>query len=381
MREALAAREISSVYRQLRRHGVSQRLIAAMTGQSQSEVSEILKGRQVMAYDVLVRIADGLGVARGYMGLAYDEATAIQVVGNAGGQQAEEDESVKRRKFLAHAAQVSMGAAVFGSSAEAWATRPARTPAPGRIGMTDVRKMETASRVLRAMNDQYGREFVRKSVEAQLFEVKLAIDRAESEEVRIRIDQVAVALDVLLAEPAPDHLDASSVPEDDGVGLYRPLSRLPRCTVGWVTHVLPEGERTRYLDECLSELDELAQLPQRRRAQFAYLLNLLVRIPSLRLALNKSTPAGQGVKPVVAPVEALSRVVDSKERTQNLFRLLRLVVIGLAVVLGEVFAFLAFVSYSPMAGMIIGLLTTVPAAGLAIKGRRRVRRRPKRSSA
>ena len=64
MRAALASREISAVYRLLRKHGVSQRQIAAMTGQSQSEVSEILKGRQVMAYDVLTRIADGLGDPR-----------------------------------------------------------------------------------------------------------------------------------------------------------------------------------------------------------------------------------------------------------------------------------------------------------------------------
>src|SRR5256885_3235835 len=81
MRNALAAREVSTVYRLLRRTGVSQRQIAAMTGQSQSEVSEILKGRQVMAYDVLARIADGLGVPRGYMGLAYDEVTADRVDG------------------------------------------------------------------------------------------------------------------------------------------------------------------------------------------------------------------------------------------------------------------------------------------------------------
>src|SRR5215831_8301066 len=101
MREALAGREISAVYRNLRKEGISQRQIAALTGQSQSEVSEILKGRQVMAYDVLARIADGLGVPRGYMGLAYDEATEIQVVGAADEQQAEEDESVKRRNFLA----------------------------------------------------------------------------------------------------------------------------------------------------------------------------------------------------------------------------------------------------------------------------------------
>src|ERR1700709_835568 len=128
MREALSKREISTVYRLLRQHGVSQRQIAAMTGQSQSEVSEILKGRQVMAYDVLTRISDGLGVPRGYMGLAYDEATAIRVVGAAGGQQAEEDESVKRRRFLAHAAQVTMGAAVLGTESGNWSDNLATTP-------------------------------------------------------------------------------------------------------------------------------------------------------------------------------------------------------------------------------------------------------------
>ena len=171
MRDALAAREISTVYRLLRRVGISQRQIAAMTGQSQSEVSEILKGRQVMAYDVLARISDGLGVPRGYMGLAYDEATAVQVVGAGGAaseQQAEEGEAVKRRKFLAHAAQVTMGAAVFGSAPDAWASAPARTPAPGRIGMTDVRQVEAATRALRALDYQYGGGFCRDAVVAQL---------------------------------------------------------------------------------------------------------------------------------------------------------------------------------------------------------------------
>ena len=107
MRSALAAREVSTIYKLLRRRGVSQRQIAAMTGQSQSEVSEILKGRQVMAYDVLVRIADGLGVPRGYMGLAYDEVTAARVAATREAPEAEESEDVKRRKFLAHAAAVA----------------------------------------------------------------------------------------------------------------------------------------------------------------------------------------------------------------------------------------------------------------------------------
>jgi len=70
MRVALAARDIAGVFRLLQMAGVSQRRIAALTGQSQSEISEILAGRQVVSYDVLARIADGLGVARGTLGLA-----------------------------------------------------------------------------------------------------------------------------------------------------------------------------------------------------------------------------------------------------------------------------------------------------------------------
>src|SRR5215469_4973050 len=80
MRTALAARDIAMVFRLLQRSGVSQRRIAALTGQSQSEISEILGGRQVVSYDVLARIADGLEVPRGHLGMAYDEGTA-QLVG------------------------------------------------------------------------------------------------------------------------------------------------------------------------------------------------------------------------------------------------------------------------------------------------------------
>ena len=74
MRRFLAARDIGSVYRLLQRLGISQRVIAARTGQAQSEVSEIVAGhRQVVSYDVLERIAAGFGIPRGWMGLAYDD--------------------------------------------------------------------------------------------------------------------------------------------------------------------------------------------------------------------------------------------------------------------------------------------------------------------
>jgi transcriptional regulator with XRE-family HTH domain len=58
MRRALAVRDMQGVYRLLQRYGVSQRAIATRTGQSQSEVSDILAGRKVLSYDLLVRIAE-----------------------------------------------------------------------------------------------------------------------------------------------------------------------------------------------------------------------------------------------------------------------------------------------------------------------------------
>jgi transcriptional regulator with XRE-family HTH domain len=71
----LAEHDIAGVYRLLQRHGVSQRVIAARTGQSQSEASEIVAGRRrVLAYDLFVRIAEGFGIPRGWLGLAFDES-------------------------------------------------------------------------------------------------------------------------------------------------------------------------------------------------------------------------------------------------------------------------------------------------------------------
>lgn len=67
----LETRDIAGLYRLLQNRGVSQRRIAALTGQQQSEVSEILNGRVVHNYDLLVRICGGLGIPRHRMGLAY----------------------------------------------------------------------------------------------------------------------------------------------------------------------------------------------------------------------------------------------------------------------------------------------------------------------
>ncbi len=72
MRDALACRNVGQIFTFLhRRHGMTQRRIAELAGFAASEVYEIMHGRQVMAYDVLARIAEGLDIPRGFMGLAH----------------------------------------------------------------------------------------------------------------------------------------------------------------------------------------------------------------------------------------------------------------------------------------------------------------------
>jgi transcriptional regulator with XRE-family HTH domain len=230
MRDALANRDISEIYRQLRRHGVSQRQIAASTGQSQSEVSEILKGRQVMAYDVLARIADGLGIPRGYMGLAYDGATAMRVASSTSDSQAEEDESVKRRKFLSHAAAVTMGAAVFGDEGAWAAPSSVQTPAPARIGMTDVQQIQAATKALRDLDYRYGGGTCRDAVVAQLSWAQQLLDASATEPVKKKLfvslaDMHSLAgwtsFDTGLLDPARGHfgkaLEFAKQADDDSL--------------------------------------------------------------------------------------------------------------------------------------------------------------------
>ncbi|ASU77038.1 XRE family transcriptional regulator [Actinopolyspora erythraea] len=215
MRQALANRDISDIYKLLRKHGVSQRQIAAATGQSQSEVSEILKGRQVIAYDVLARIADGLGVPRGYMGLAYDGATAVRATEHEpSGSPAEEDETVKRRKFLTHAAAVAMGASVFGAEEGEWMMSNAQTPAPSRIGMTDVQQIQAATKALRDLDYRHGGGTCRDAVVAQLNWARQLLHADCSEHVKQRLfvslaDMHSLAgwtsFDMGLMDPARSH--------------------------------------------------------------------------------------------------------------------------------------------------------------------------------
>lgn len=169
MRRALAARDIGTLYALLQRIGISQRRIAALTGQSQSEISEIRSGRQVMAYDVLVRIAQGLGIPLGYLGLAYDASTTeIVLAASSSRRPAPIDEGEEVRRLLAHAAEVTIGAAV--AQVDRWwqPVDRSRTPVPERIGAFDIHHLQSITHSLRAIDYQYGGGACRDAVLAQV---------------------------------------------------------------------------------------------------------------------------------------------------------------------------------------------------------------------
>ncbi|HSL09681.1 MAG TPA: helix-turn-helix domain-containing protein [Pseudonocardiaceae bacterium] len=151
MRAALASRDIGTVYRLLMRAGVVQRVIAQATGQSQSEVCEILKGRQVMAYDVLERIAAGLDVPREAMGLGYG-AYAEGAVFEPG---EEADEDLLRRQFqhlFALAGVAAFGTAVpgLGKLTPGLSAGGLLVDTPSRIGARDVAVIGDYTASLRA---------------------------------------------------------------------------------------------------------------------------------------------------------------------------------------------------------------------------------------
>ena len=77
LREALRCRDVGVVFRFLKTRGWSRAAIAAATGLSETRVREVIHGRQrVTSYEVLERIAEGLAIGRGLMGLAYSDRPA-----------------------------------------------------------------------------------------------------------------------------------------------------------------------------------------------------------------------------------------------------------------------------------------------------------------
>ncbi|MBV9163265.1 MAG: helix-turn-helix transcriptional regulator [Pseudonocardiales bacterium] len=146
---ALAARDVSTIYRLLQRAGVSQRQIGQRTGQSQSEVCEILKGRQVRDVWILERIADGLGISRARLGVSFGQDGPETVAAG------EVDEEMKRRAVLAATVTAALGQAeaVPGAPIELPLPPP---PLPSRLSMSHVHAVRAVTEQLASLARYYG---------------------------------------------------------------------------------------------------------------------------------------------------------------------------------------------------------------------------------
>jgi transcriptional regulator with XRE-family HTH domain len=157
MLKACTERDISAIFRFLRDGGMTQRELAVLVRMNQSEVSAIISGRQVQAYHVLIRVADGLGIPRGMMGLGWDvESEPVPE---------EMDEDVERRKLLAIAGAILFGAPVFGKP-EPLAVRRVLLDPPRRVGMADVRMYEATMVELQALQREVGGRATREPLAA-----------------------------------------------------------------------------------------------------------------------------------------------------------------------------------------------------------------------
>jgi transcriptional regulator with XRE-family HTH domain/tetratricopeptide (TPR) repeat protein len=137
-RRALAQRDIAAVYRMLHDAGVTQASIAHATGQKRSEVSEIISGRQVQSVVLLERIADGLGVPRGWMGLAYEPDTEPAV------QEDPQIGDLSGANLLRHAVTLLRGKPVLGP-ADPIRVRNTPTPVPRRAGPADIAQVKATT--------------------------------------------------------------------------------------------------------------------------------------------------------------------------------------------------------------------------------------------
>ncbi|MDQ3154427.1 MAG: helix-turn-helix domain-containing protein [Actinomycetota bacterium] len=147
MRTILAARDIAALYRVLEDAGFTQRDIARLTGQSQSEVCDILAGRRVLSYDLLVRITEGLAIPRELMGISYGAYRGEVTVASPEGV----DKQMLRRQVIELGASVAVGApaAKLAQLLERLELGdPSPVPLPSQLGAVHVAKVRGLTRQL-----------------------------------------------------------------------------------------------------------------------------------------------------------------------------------------------------------------------------------------
>jgi transcriptional regulator with XRE-family HTH domain len=158
VRRILAALDIGGLYRVLGDEaGISQRQIAACTGQSQSEVSEIVAGRRRVESHQLVRIAEGFDIPPQLMGLSWwgpDGTYCGEVPVTE--SSTEEGEDVRRRTLIGATSMAALGQVVQGLGELTELALPTGQPLPSRLSMAHVQALEAVTEHLRSVGRQFG---------------------------------------------------------------------------------------------------------------------------------------------------------------------------------------------------------------------------------
>lgn len=195
VRRILAARDIAALYRVLKDNaGLTQRRLAELTGQSQSEVSEILKGRRVLAYDLLVRIAVGLGVPRELMGLSYADSSTYGGESTVADTPEGVDEGMLRRDLLAAGSAALVGAPILGKLLN-HSTGPGEMWLPTQVGMADVAEIKNITEQLRSAARVQGGQA--RAVSAAAIEYGRLTRVPAAEPVATRLDSQLAELNTL----------------------------------------------------------------------------------------------------------------------------------------------------------------------------------------
>ena len=178
VRPVLAERDIAALYRLLKDDAkLTQRQIAELTGQSQSEVSEILKGRRVRDVTVLERICDGLGIPRKLMGLSYGDSTAYR--GEVTVVSGEVGEDVQRRDALAVGFLATFGSVPSFVALLDRSAAPRDIPLPSRLGASDVAEIKNTTEQLRSAARLQGGQARAASATATYYRRLTAVPAAE----------------------------------------------------------------------------------------------------------------------------------------------------------------------------------------------------------
>ncbi|MFT9665839.1 hypothetical protein ACMZ5F_02725 [Streptomyces rhizosphaericola] len=225
LRAALIEHDFAAVFTLIKKWGgLSQNRIASACRLTPGKVCTIISGAQrVTSFDVVCRIADGLRIPGGLLGLAprpwEGEQNPAQPNNRpeASGDRPDTDEVRWRPDatvaLAAHLTRSDLlmdrrdltralaGTAVTGpallDSLEGWLVPAATTPRerrPGRLGVREVEELETTARAFRQWDHQYGGGLRRKAVLGQLAEVSGALDEHQAPAVTDRLYRVMAQL-------------------------------------------------------------------------------------------------------------------------------------------------------------------------------------------